>query len=199
MTVLDTYHGHPRPDSILRCFTFWVGGCTINALSRLNFKPEIDLFASRLNKQFDKYCSLWPDPNAFAIDAFTFPWTTEKFYCFPPFSCILLVLQKIKQDTATGILVVPKWPYTSFVPNPFENVMYCTSLSSTLQKTPMSTSSTSSRTPSFAQTEANGMSSIRQFYSNQGLSSSSVYIIMSSWRSSTYSQYNIYIRRWQTF
>ena len=43
------------------------------------------------------------------------------------------------------------------------------------------------------------MSSIRQFYSNQGLSTSSVDIIMSSWRSSTYSQYNTYIRRWQTF
>ena len=90
--------------------------CLINALSRLNFKPEIDLFASRLNKQFDKYCSLRPDPNAFAIDAFTFPWTTENFYCFPPFSCILRVLQKIKQDTATGILVVPKWPTQAWYP-----------------------------------------------------------------------------------
>jgi hypothetical protein len=29
-----------------------------DALSNLGFKPDIDLFASRLNKQFAKYCSL---------------------------------------------------------------------------------------------------------------------------------------------
>jgi len=77
----------------------------ITALSRLNFKPDIDLLASRLNKQFDKYCSLRPDPNAFILS-----WSTEKFYCFPPFRCISRILQKIKQDKATGILVAPMWP-----------------------------------------------------------------------------------------
>ena len=90
--------------------------CLTTALSCLNFKPDIDLFASRLNKQFGKYCSLRPDPNAFAIDAFTLCWSTEKFYCFPPFSCILRVLQKIQQDKATGILVAPMWPTQVWYP-----------------------------------------------------------------------------------
>ena len=90
--------------------------CLSTALSRLNFKPEIDLFASRLNKQFEKYCSLRPDPNAFAIDAFTLSWSTKKFYCFPPFSCISRILQKVKQDKATGILVAPMWPTQVWYP-----------------------------------------------------------------------------------
>ena len=105
--------------------------CLINALSRLNFKPEIDLFASRLNKQFDKYCSLRRDPNAFAIDAFTFPpGPLKNFTVFLPlasilcYSCILRVVQKIKHDTATGILVVPKWPTQAWYP--FLLKMLCT-------------------------------------------------------------------------
>jgi len=44
------------------------------ALCRLKFYSDIDLFASRLNHQFAKYCSLRPDPNAMIIDAFTFSW-----------------------------------------------------------------------------------------------------------------------------
>ena len=86
------------------------------ALCRLKFYPDIDLFASRLNHQFAKYCSLRPDPNAMIIDAFTFSWSRKKFYCFPPFSCILPALQKIRQDKAIGILVVPNWPTQPWFP-----------------------------------------------------------------------------------
>ena len=86
------------------------------ALGKLHFSPQIDLFASRLNKQFDAYVSYKPDPYARHIDAFTISWTNEKFYCFPPFSCILKAIRKIIQDKATGILVVPDWPTQSWYP-----------------------------------------------------------------------------------
>ena len=42
-----------------------------HALKQLSFKPEIDLFASRINKQFPVHALYRPDPNAMAIDAFT--------------------------------------------------------------------------------------------------------------------------------
>ena len=86
------------------------------ALDALNFKPEIDLFASRLNRQFPIYCSFKPDPDASYIDAFTLSWSDKHFYCFPPFSCVLRALQKIIQDKATGIMVVPMWPTQSWYP-----------------------------------------------------------------------------------
>ena len=86
------------------------------ALVALNFKPEIDLFASRLNKQFSEYCSFRPDPDALYIDAFSISWSNRNIYCFPPFSCILQVLQKIVQDTAEGIVVVPNWPTQPWFP-----------------------------------------------------------------------------------
>ena len=53
------------------------------------FTPEIDLFASRLNKQFPQYCAYRPDPDAKFIDAFLCPGSYIKFHCVPPFSCIL--------------------------------------------------------------------------------------------------------------
>lgn len=86
------------------------------ALDALNFKPKIDLFASRLNKQFSTYCSFRPDPDASFIDAFSISWSDKQFYCFPPISCVLRVLQKIIQDKATGVIVVPKWPSQSWYP-----------------------------------------------------------------------------------
>ena len=84
------------------------------ALSKLHFSPQVDLFVSRLNEQFHTYVSYKPDPYARHIDAFTISWTNEKFYCFPPFSCILKAIRRIIQDKATGILVVPDWPTQSW-------------------------------------------------------------------------------------
>jgi len=86
------------------------------ALSSLDFEPEIDLFASRLNKQFSVFCSYRPDPDAKFINAFSICWSGINFYCFPPFSCVLQTLQKIRQEKARGVMVVPKWPSQSWYP-----------------------------------------------------------------------------------
>ncbi len=98
--------------------TEWMLNSTFleDALKQLKFKPEVDLFASRLNKQFDSYCSFRPDPEALFIDAFSISWSNVKFYCFPPFSCILKTIQKIKRDHAEGIVVVPDWSTQSWYP-----------------------------------------------------------------------------------
>ena len=38
------------------------------------------------------------------------------FYAFPPFSVIMRTLQKIQQDQATGLLIVPLWPTQTWWP-----------------------------------------------------------------------------------
>jgi hypothetical protein len=83
-------------------------------IEKLGFQPSIDLFASRLNCQVNKYVSWRPEPESFAIDAFSLNWENLQFYCFPPFSVIPAVLQKVKQDQATGILILPDWPTQSY-------------------------------------------------------------------------------------
>ena len=79
------------------------------SLNKLQFEPDIDLFASRINKQFQNYAAYRPDPDAFAIDAFSLNCSFLKFYAFPPFSVISAVLSKIQDDQAEGICVIPNW------------------------------------------------------------------------------------------
>ena len=77
-------------------------------------QPDIDLFASRLNAQLEDYISSKPDPRARFIDAFTIDWSCFFFYAFPPFCMVSRCVQKIIQDQATGILVVPLWTTQPF-------------------------------------------------------------------------------------
>ena len=73
-------------------------------------QPDFDLFASRLNHKADKYVSWKADPGAIATDALSIDWSPYKLvYCFPPFSLIGKVLQKIQQDHVNAIIVVPNW------------------------------------------------------------------------------------------
>ena len=55
------------------------------ALDLLGIVQAIDLFASRLNKQMNRFVAFRPDPAAVAVDAFSLSWKAETFLCFPPF------------------------------------------------------------------------------------------------------------------
>lgn len=77
--------------------------------------PDIDLFATCHTKQCNNYFSWKPDPFCAGVDAFTFPWGT-RFYAFPPFNLITRTLNKIMQDKAVGIVVVPHWSTQPWFP-----------------------------------------------------------------------------------
>ena len=85
-------------------------------LSQLWGPFEMDLFASRLNKQVSTYVSWKPDPGAAAVDAFSIVWNREPFYAFPPFALIHRCLQKIIVDEAEGVIIVPMWPTQKYYP-----------------------------------------------------------------------------------
>ena len=72
-------------------------------------KLDIDLFSSRINHQFSNFISWRADPGAKAVDTFFINWSPTHNYCFPPFSIILKVPQKIQQEKAQAIVVVPYW------------------------------------------------------------------------------------------
>lgn len=79
-------------------------------------EPQIDMFANRCNAKCENYVSWLPDPDAYAIDAFTLKWHNTFFYAFPPFSLISRMLQKIKREKAIGIVVIPCWPSQPWYP-----------------------------------------------------------------------------------
>ena len=78
--------------------------------------PDVDLFASRINKQVNNYISWQPEPDAIAVDAFSVTWTKKLFYIFPPFSLIGKITSKILADNAHVIIVVPDWPTQYWYP-----------------------------------------------------------------------------------
>lgn len=80
----------------------------------MNFKSEIDLFASRNNCQIEIF-SWKPEPESYAIDAFSISWTNIKLSSFPPFSVIPADLQKMVVEKAKGILVMPNWPTQPYI------------------------------------------------------------------------------------
>ena len=78
--------------------------------------PKIDLFASNKNYKCNTYVSRFPDKHAYETDAFTFSWHDLDFYAFPPISLISKTLNKINEDNARGLLVVPDWPNQPWYP-----------------------------------------------------------------------------------
>ena len=117
-----TYYGsqNTQADRASRIFndqTEWKLNTTVfqRIIDRLVL-PEVDLFASRLNCQIDKYVAWQPDPGALAVDAFSIDWSCFKFYAFPPFSIIGRAVQKIEEDKAEEILLIPNWPTQPWFP-----------------------------------------------------------------------------------
>ena len=73
-----------------------------------NFGPvTIDLFASRVNCKVNQYYSYNLEADVIGTDAFSYCWSNEILYAFPPFAIIAKVLSKIEAEIATGVLIVP--------------------------------------------------------------------------------------------
>lgn len=82
----------------------------------LDFFPSIDLFASRINTQLDNFVSYRPDPLCSAVDAFSIPWGELLFYAFPPFACLPKVIQKVRWEKASGLIIAPDWTSQAWYP-----------------------------------------------------------------------------------
>lgn len=78
--------------------------------------PNIDLFASRINKKCSDYYSLNPDPEATGIDAFAHNWKGLFAYAFPPFNLVGRTIRKAQSDGADIILITPHWESAPFWP-----------------------------------------------------------------------------------
>ena len=150
-----------------------------NALSTLNFQPDIDLFASRINYLFPKYVSYRPNPQAFAIDAFSLQWSRLDFYAFPPFSVIPAVLSKIQREEALGVVALPDWPAQGWYPKALEMLKqepnYLKARRDLLR---LITKSSRGSTPNLAQTEPPSLSLIMESLGKYNLSSSAKDVLM---------------------
>jgi hypothetical protein len=137
-------------------------------------RTNIDIFASRLNTQFPAYVSYRPDPGAIAVDAFTLNLAKFQFYAFPPFSVIATLLQKIQEEGATGIVVVPDWPTQSWYAKAMQMCRTCGSG----EKPAEIAGPTLGVAPPTQIAGASSLPLIRQQLIAQGLSDGTIQIIM---------------------
>ena len=72
--------------------------------------PDVDLFATRLNRKVDCFCSLLPDALARSHQALSIPWDKGLMYIYPPMSLALRSLAKIAREEADAIVILPCWP-----------------------------------------------------------------------------------------
>lgn len=93
------------------------------ALMRMLGPCKVDLFATRLNAQLDRYVSWMPDPFAVATDALRIPWLNLQGYAFPPFCLIGKCLSKLREEKATIVLVAPVWPQQPWYPLLLESLV----------------------------------------------------------------------------
>lgn len=99
-------------------------------------------------------------------------WHSLPFYAFPPFAVVHRVLDKIAQDEATGVLVVPDWPTRSW---------YSMLARSTVQAL------------------SAGLPGIRGTLQARGFSSAAENYYLRSWRVSAQRQYRSSLSKWETF
>ena len=83
---------------------------------------EVDMFASRLTTQLERFFSWRPDPETEARDAFHQDWKTlqGRGYANPPWNLVGRVLNKVQQDQETLVLVAPVWKSQPWYPKLLE-------------------------------------------------------------------------------
>lgn len=72
-------------------------------INKITGTCDIDLFASRDDKQISTHVSFSPDKHAAAVYAFTISWSKLKCYIFSPFCVLCRVLQKIMTESVEAV------------------------------------------------------------------------------------------------
>ncbi|KAA6390179.1 MAG: hypothetical protein EZS28_014295 [Streblomastix strix] len=82
----------------------------ILAMNTLNFFPEIDLFATRTNKRWQRYYSLLKDRLAIGKKgSFSINWSNQNLLIHPPIEQIPRILKKMKMEPSTALFLMPEW------------------------------------------------------------------------------------------
>jgi hypothetical protein len=121
------------------------------------------------------------------------------FYAFPPF-CIYInqVLQKISEEKATGIIVIPHWPTPSWWPYLTNMLINCPLMLPSTQTTLM--------LPSHPQKIHPLQKRLRLLMRHlsgdylkvkPGISKEVASIIVQAWRPGTQKQYRYYLQKWE--
>ncbi|KAA6395724.1 MAG: hypothetical protein EZS28_008745, partial [Streblomastix strix] len=81
------------------------------ALMKLKVEITMDAFATRINRQHKKFCSVIKDIRAMARDGLSVSWENQTQLFHPPIPLLLRTIRKVKEDHfRTAVIIAPKWP-----------------------------------------------------------------------------------------
>ena len=80
--------------------------------------PQVDAFATSLNKKLPRYFSPVPEKEAIGTDAFLQSWDGLDLYMYPPIKLLRRVITKLLQSkNARATLIAPCWPQQAWFPD----------------------------------------------------------------------------------
>ena len=167
-------------------------------LDKLWVPFELDLFASRLNFKVSSYVSWKPDPGAKYVNAFFVSWKEYYFYAFPPFSVIAACLQKIEQDQATGVLLVPVWQTQPWF-TPLLHLLVDNPVLLPHSRCLLTQPHNHALHPLRNQLKLMACKLSRESLQQRSVSDKATAIILKSWSDGTQKQYRPYIKQWIDF
>ncbi|XP_070564060.1 uncharacterized protein [Ptychodera flava] len=160
---------------------------------------EVDLFASRINHQLEKYISWRPDPGAMATDALQISWGHMKGYAFPPFTLIARCLSKIRKEREHNRHDNPNMAHSTLVPLDHGNVNRLPHSPTNIQGTPHLTTPTSPSSPGNRLLTVSGLEGFRKSLVADGVSKETAELMSHAWRDGTASSYNSSWRKWSSW
>ena len=112
---------------------------------------------------------------------------------------IATCLQKITQDKATGVLIVPIWTTQPWFTGILNLLMDKPLILPQYIKPTADTAPQWGSSPAATSTTSNGLQSLRQSFQHRGISNDATAIILQSWSAGTQKQYQPYIAKWHRF
>ena len=126
-------------------------------------------------------------------------WEEYYFYAFPPFSLIATCLQKIEQDQATGVILVPFWQtqpwFTTLLDLLIDNPVFLPQLNDLLTQSHNNALHPLRKQLKLMACKVSGKASSSATYQIR----LQQYIILQSWPDGTQEQYKLYIKQWIDF
>ncbi|VDI66622.1 Hypothetical predicted protein [Mytilus galloprovincialis] len=124
-------------------------------------------------------------------------WKLEKFvYLFPPFSLLSRCIFKIREDGARGVVIAPFWQTQTWFPRLMQLLTDNPIVLPKNKKILNLPHDPQSVHPLHKKMKLIACPSVRSSFRERGFSKETTHILMSSWKSSTKKQYQVYIRKW---
>ena len=157
--------------------------------------------ASRTNHQVERFLSWRPDPEAFAIDAFTLDWRDFHFWYFSHFQSIITSAAENTARPGHRPASVPILADSTLVSsgNAVADRPAAGPAKKTTSPSPARATRRFTRAPPTGIPAVDGLPLVGRFLADQRISGQTAAVITSAWRQSTIKQYRPYLRKWEEY